>query len=167
MPTGSWATCILPFQDAQDWSGSPGVLIPLRAERAGVPYSILLFAGSPDSPEGYVSHQDTPTDSVGGWAMVEVPWSDFRRVDWETDPGTPLAPPDQVVGIGFGFDELDAGTNEGALWVDDLSLIGGGPSGATEPPPHSESTGRRLPCPTAPVLAALLPGAVLLRRRRR
>jgi hypothetical protein len=161
VPAGSWATCILPYTAAQDWSAAAGVLIPIHGDRAGVPYSVLLFGGPPDNPQTYISHQDTPTDSVGGWAMVEVPWDAFHRVDWEDDPGAAFDQPDQVVGIGFGFDGLDAATNDGLLQVDDLSLIGAGAA------PEVETQSRGLPCPTAPVLAVLLPAATLLRRKPR
>jgi len=163
VPSGSWSTCVLSFWEAQDWSTSPGVLIPLRADRAGVPYAVLLYAGAPESPESYISYQDTPTDSVDGWAMVEIPWETFRRVDWEADAGTPFARPDQVVGFGFGFDGLGAGPNTGTLWVDDLSLIG---NAAAEAQPEAEGESGGLPCPSAPALAALLPALVVLRRRR-
>ncbi len=166
VPPGSWSTCVLSFWEAQDWSGSPGVLVPLRADRAGVPYTILLFAGPPESQETYISYQDTPTDSVDGWATVEVPWQTFRRVDWEAEAGTPFARPDRIVGLGFGFDGLEVGANAGTLWVDDLRLIGSESSSPPEAQPAAENQGGGLPCPTAPALAVLLPAVVLLRRRR-
>ncbi len=166
VPTASWSTCVLSFWEPQDWSGSPGLLVPLRADRAGVPYNILIYAGPPGAPESYISYQDTPTDGVDGWAMVELPWETFRRVDWEAEAGTPFARPNQIVGLGFGFDGLDAGTNDGTIWVDDLQLIGSGPAVAAGAEEETESPSGGLPCASAPALAALIPAVVLLRRRR-
>jgi hypothetical protein len=170
VPSGSWATCILSFWEPQDWSASLGVRIPLHADRAGIPYNVLVYAGAPESQESYISYQDTPTDSVDGWAMVEIPWESFRRVDWEAEAGTPLAQADRVLGIGFGFDGLDAGTNAATVWVDDLGLIGSGAAAEPAQAPVSEGTGegRRgfLPCPGAAALAVLLPAILFVRRKR-
>ncbi len=166
VPSGSWATCTLSYWEAQDWSASPGILIPLRAERAGTPYTVLLYAGPAENQESYISYQDTPTDSVDDWAMVEIPWETFRRVDWEAEAGTPFAKSDQVVGIGFGFDGPDSGTLAGTVWVDDLSLIGSETAVLPASEPEAESKGGGLPCPGATALAVLLPAIILLRRRR-
>lgn len=170
VPSGSWATCVLSFWEPQDWSDWPGILIPLHADRAGVPYTVLLYADSPDSKESYISYQDTPPDSVDGWATVEIPWEDFERVAWEAAAGSPFTRQDQVVGFGFGFDGLESETNAGTLWVDDLALIGGEtaiePEAEPASEPEEEGGQGLLPCPGATALAFLIPAVVFARRRR-
>lgn len=170
VPSGSWATCVLSFWEPQDWSTSPGVFIPLHADRAGIPYTVLLYADSAEGRESYIAYQDTPTDSADGWALVEIRWEDFERVAWEADGGTPFSRQDEVVGIGFGFDGLDSGTNAGTVWVDDLGLIGS--AAAAEPETGSvsepEVEGRHgfLACPGAMALLALIPALVFVRCKR-
>ncbi len=90
--SGSWGTCRLTFTEPPDMTNGEGISFYLHADRAGIPYDIDLYAGNPDEPETYMDSADTPSDSVDGWAHIEIPWSDFTRVEWEADAGTVFDP---------------------------------------------------------------------------
>jgi len=63
------------------------------------------------------------------------------RVEWEENPGSPFDPA-AVTGFSFGLSTDQSGRLEGALWVDDLSLLGTTPSvpqaAPTSPPSAQE-----------------------------
>ena len=169
---GSWSTCALSYDSTQDWSSGQGLAFYLRASRAGLPYNVILYVGPPDRQETYLFHATTPPGSVGGWALVEIPWSEFRRADWEADPGTVFEKQKQVAGMAFGIDGLAEAANAGTLWVDNLQLSNEEVS--TEQPTSSQATeaipptdqptvpqsggGSSLPC----LGGALAPGMLLL-----
>ena len=164
---GSWSTCVLSFDNSQDWSSGQGLVFALHADRTGVPYNIILYAGSPDSQETYLNAEETPQDSAGGWASIEIRWSEFHRAEWEDNPGTPFDKPAQVLEMAFGFDGLENANNTGTIWVDDIQLLG------TQTPPSEapieeqpQGGGGGLPCLGSILLPLALVGLALLLRRR-
>ncbi len=176
VPTGSWATCTLFYEQMQDWSETTGMQMQLRSVAPEVPFTVLVFGGTPEAMETYIAYQTSPASSVDAWAPLGLNWGDFARVAWEEDAGSPLDPAEPVLGMGFGLDGLESGANTGSLWVDDLQLVGvvtpGEPPAAEAPQVDApqaempESGGSGLPCLGG---AALLPpvlGMALLGRRR-
>jgi len=164
---GSWATCVLSFDDVQDWSSNNGLSFYLRASQAGIPYDVNIYAGSPESQKTYLVSEETPSDSAGGWAHIEIPWSDFARADWEENAGAPFTTPDKIVEIAFGFGGLENANNTGAIWVDDVALLEA-ETVVAEPPPESqpESKGINLPCLGALLLPLAMFGMVWIIRRK-
>jgi hypothetical protein len=120
----AWATCVVSFDAVQNWSNGQGLSFAIHAQQAGVPYDINVYSGFEDVRETFLDSASTPADSVGGWAIVDIPWSEFHRADWEEDAGAVFNKPDQIIEIAFGFNGLEAGNNTGSIWVDDLSLLG-------------------------------------------
>ncbi len=170
VPTGSWAICALSYESPQDWSGSEGVQFQLRSSGAGVPFDVLLFAGTPESMETYISYQQAPPASAEAWAPFGLAWGDFTRVAWEENAGDPFNAADRVLGLGFGFDGLEGGANLGSVWVDDLRLTEDGvPSAAVAPEEAEDETqapgGPRLPCIGGAALPPLVLGWLWLGRR--
>jgi hypothetical protein len=183
---GSWATCDLRFDAVQDWSAAEGLTFFLQSDQAGLPYHVDIFTGAQDQTNGYVYIGEMPPGSDGGWSQINLGWGDFHRVEWEENAGSPLANPSSVVGVAFGFSPPEA-SQEGTLWIDDLSLSsgsapaaapamddGGQPEaappaevGGTEPAaPEEESSGFRLPCASAMALPLAVIGASWASRKR-
>lgn len=176
VPTGSWATCTLFYEQMQDWSGTTGMQLQLRSVAPDVPFTVLVFSGTPEAIETYISYQASPAASVGAWAPLGLNWGDFARVAWEEDAGSPFDPAEPVLGMGFGLDGLESEANTGNLWVDDLQLVGvfrpGEPPAADAPQVEApqgeapEAGGSGLPCLGGAALPPLALGMALLGRRR-
>ncbi len=176
VPNGSWATCTLFYEQTQDWSATTGMRLQLRSVASEVPFTVLLFGGTPEAVETYISYQSAPPSSVEAWAPLGLNWGEFARVAWEEDAGSPFDPAEPVLGMGFGLDGLESGANTGSLWVDDLQLVGvvtpGEPATAeaaqVEAPQGeaSEAGGSGLPCTGSAALPPLVLGMLVLGRRR-
>jgi len=161
VPPGTWSTCVLEPAFPPVWEQGQGLRYALHASRAGIPYEIVLYAGTADALESYIDYAEIPQDSVQGWAVIELPWSEFHRVDWEEDGGQAFASPQEILSVGFGF---SAGEQEiaGTVWVDDLALLEQGDPGTDAGTPVSD--------PNLCALLVLFPltltaGMVLLRRK--
>ena len=57
------------------------------------------------------------------WVRVELPWEYFLRAEWEENAGA-IVDSDQVTGIGFGFSAPVGAGSAGAVWIEDVQLIG-------------------------------------------
>ncbi|MBU2611270.1 MAG: hypothetical protein KJ606_10060 [Chloroflexi bacterium] len=140
---GSWSTCVLSYDNAQDWSTGSGLSFYIHASQAGIPYNVLLYTGLLDNTEAYVFSAETLEDSAGGWVLVEIPWANFIRASWESDSGAAFDQTDNVLSFAFGLDGLANANNTGTLWVDNVSLLG--LETAPEPQPEPDG-GSGLPC---------------------
>ncbi|MBM3126296.1 MAG: hypothetical protein FJZ87_14715, partial [Chloroflexi bacterium] len=166
----SWATCGFYFDSVQNWRAGDGISFYLRADRAGLPYDVDLFGGTPGGRTTYIYRGQTPAQSVDGWALVEIRWDQILRADWEENPGTPFDPA-EVTGFAFGLSTPEQSRLNGTLWVDDLSLMGAANPPGAQPesgqPDAAESPRRPLfPCAGAMALPALLlTGTIFLRQR--
>ncbi len=118
----SWATCGFYFDSIQDWSAGTGVSFYLRSDQPNAEYQIELFGGTPDARTTYVYWTATPSNSVGNWVQINIPWSKILRADWEENPGAVFDP---TVVTSFVFSiSTDVGVRQsGTLWIDDLQLI--------------------------------------------
>ena len=164
---GSWGTCVLSFETVQDWSDGTGLSFSLHSSRSGLPYSVIVYTGSPDAQETYLDYADTPQDSTGGWASVEIPWSEFTRADWETGAGTPFDKPGQVLEIAFGFDGSADASNSGTVWIDDIRLAGSAAvSTAESPTPQPDGHGSGLPCMGSLLVLLAMAGSTWIFRRK-
>ncbi len=170
----SWATCGIYFDSAQDWSAGQGLSFYLRADRAGIPFDVDLYGGSPGGRSTYVFRTQTTAGSVNEWTLVEIRWADILRVEWEDDPGTPINPA-AVTGFSLGLSTPELERTSGTIWIDDLSLLGAPTSAATdsptaEPSPSGEpasSGGPSLPCVGSLILPLFLVEFVLWQKRPR
>ncbi len=146
---GSWGTCVLSFDQVQDWSAGQGLAFFVHASQPGLPYNVVIYAGTPEAQETYIESAETPQDSLGGWALVEIPWAEFKRADWEADAGATFTKSGQILSIAFGFDGLADSSNTGTIWIDDIQVSGAVTSPITEPPgstPEPDGHGTGVPC---------------------
>jgi hypothetical protein len=164
----SWATCSLGFEQRRDWSAWQGLSFYAHAGQAGLPFDLNIFGGSEENKETYLVTLETTPEMVDGWVLVEVPWDQLKRADWEENAGAPFNP-GVAVGLAFGFDG-NRSPRAGEIWIDELRLIGA-PSESPEVEPTSqeimppeevppepaqdEERGGGLPCPGATALAAI------------
>jgi hypothetical protein len=119
-----WAGCGRSFDTPQNWEGASGLSMWLHAAEAGQGAGITLQLGDPEDPTPFQASLDTPSDSVGGWAVVELPWDNFTKPDWYGEGGLSQFDASRVVGMSFDFVGLDDSGSEGVLWADDISLSG-------------------------------------------
>jgi hypothetical protein len=169
--SGGWGGCVRGFETPRNLGGA-GFSIWIRADAAGQPVALMVFAGDPDAPSPFQAVFETPETSVEGWAQVDVPWSAFEQADWAAADDLTAVDPTRVTGYSFGLG-IDEAHREGTLWVDDVAVMGGEmepPADASTPeaeaPPAGEESPGGGPCPVA---FALPLGALVLalgRKRR-
>ena len=140
----SWATCGFYFSVVQDWSAGRGISFYLRAERAGMPFRVDLYGGAPGALTTYYFNAETPPGSAENWTLIEITWADILRAEWQENPGMPFKP-NEVAGFSIGVSTEEADRIGGAIWLDDLNLIGA-------PAPVSDAT-----TPSPAVLESLQP----------
>jgi serine/threonine protein kinase len=132
----SWATCGFYFPAAQNWSNTTGVSFYMRADRAGMPFHVDMYAGAPGALiTNYYSGETSP-ESVENWTLIELRWEDFLRAEWLENPGEPFNPV-EVAGFSIGLSTGGMERTAGMIWLDDLNLVGGaapGPEGAIPTP---------------------------------
>lgn len=131
-----WATCAHYFDDLQDWSGSEGLAFMTQSAQSGSIMHIDIYSGSPESQESYYTTLET--SESGEWEQIIIPWTDFKRVDWEENAGESFSRTDRVMGMAFGFPGTGSPLNGGTVWVDDVRLAGAGDGqpAAMEPTPE-------------------------------
>jgi hypothetical protein len=138
VPEHGWATCGFYFDELQDWGASQGISFFLRADRAGIPYDVALYGGSPENRTTYHIRLSTPDGSDANWMPVMIRWREILRAEWEENPGSPF-PPAGVTGFSIGISDAVGGTVSASLWVDDIALAGA-PSGEVPPRPATPSS---------------------------
>jgi hypothetical protein len=173
----SWASCGFYFDSVKNWSSGQGIVFYLRADKAGVPFDVNLYGGSPGGHTTYVYHATTPQDSAGTWTRMEIPWGEIRRAEWEENAGTSFNPA-EVTGFSLGLSTPEQERIGATLWVDNLFLLGAEPAQvanptaqATELPAESTAPTETLrkpliPCGGAIALPLLFVGLSLWRRKR-
>jgi hypothetical protein len=112
-----WGDCDTSFEEPQDWSGSDGLEMWLRADAPGQEIGVALLCGDIESPTPFFAWLETPAEGEGDWTQVLLPWASFSRAEWAEEGGPAELDPGRVVGLGFSFDP-----GEGTLWVDDVAL---------------------------------------------
>ena len=175
LAANSWATCGFYLDNVQDWSTGQGISFYLRADRAGIPFDVDLYGGSPSGRTTYVLHSETPPGSESDWMLIEIRWPDILRAEWEENPGT-LFDPAGVTGFSIGLSTPETERISGTIWLDDLSLLGTTGTSVDTPPAtlpmvatSAPEQPKRplLPCMGATVLPlSLVLGLSLLRRKR-
>ena len=118
----SWGTCGLSFDNPQDWSHSGGLAFLIHAGQGGGFLNVDLFAEGSEGHESYVFEQDLTAAMEGKWVQIGIPWQEFRRVDWEANPGSEFTNPQQISGLAFGFGTAEDEV-EGQIWIDDLGWM--------------------------------------------
>ena len=159
----SWATCGFYFDSVKDWSAGQGISFYLRADRAGLPFDVDLYGGSPGAHATYVFRTKTPSGSENNWMLVEIRWADILRAEWEENPGAPFNPA-EVTGFAFGLSSPEQSRQRGTIWVDDLSLLGTAGTGVDTPPATQQPSVPKQPDQTEQPRRPLLPcsGAIAL-----
>lgn len=133
----SWATCGFYFDSAQNWSAGQGLTFYLRADRAGIPFDVDVYGGSPGARSTYVYSMQTPPGSENDWVLVEIPWAEILRAEWEENPGEPFDPA-SATGFSIGLSTPETERISGTLWLDDLALLGQSAPPMAENPPAAE-----------------------------
>ena len=118
----SWATCGFYFDSVQNWDAGQGLSYYLRADRAGLPFHVDLYGGSPSAITSYYFDAETPPESVENWTLMEIRWADILRAEWEENPGTPF-PPKEVTGFSIGLSTEGTERTSGMIRLDDLALL--------------------------------------------
>lgn len=179
VPADSWVTCMLYNEQPQNWSGQQGISFFIHAQQAGTVIHVNLYAGDPANQESHVYVLETPPESGSGWALIEIPWEAFHRVEWEENSGAPFTLTNAVLAIGFGASANPDAEIKGTVWIDDLGFLGsqagGQPTTADEDlqpstapqqeQPHSGPR-RSLPCGGSVALPLGLVIAGLLKRKK-
>jgi hypothetical protein len=153
--SNGWATCARFYPSAQDWSAAPGISFYLHVSNAAQIMHVDLYAQAGGERESYFYALETTPQSVSGWVLVQIPWEEFHRVDWEPNAGAPFTKATQVEGLAFGIPSLSS-DSEGQIWVDDLTLAGVAPAAE---PPVAESTVVVVPAVTQPPASTPAPSA--------
>jgi predicted Ser/Thr protein kinase/Tfp pilus assembly protein PilF len=119
----SWATCGFYFDRVQNWDAGQGLSFYLRADRAGLPFRVDLYGGSPGALITHYYDAETPPESVENWTLMEIRWADILRAEWEENPGAPFNPA-EVTGFSIGLSTEGKERISGVIWLDDLKLLG-------------------------------------------
>ncbi len=130
----SWATCSYFFDSPTDLSASDGIQFMLFVDEPGDALHLDVFMDI--NGERATFAREIPFSSpVGSWVAVQTKWSDLKRVEWETDGGSPFTHPDQITGFAFGFPAGDT-VNRGLIHIDDIQTISGKQSSAPPSEPQ-------------------------------
>jgi hypothetical protein len=129
----SWATCVLFFDQPQDWNTWQGISFYLNTSQPALVFDMDVYRSNPQGSETYLYTIEAPPESVDGWARIEISWDQLLRASWEADSGTPLGSPLLVGGLAFGFNTFPDAPNQGGIWVDDLQLKDGAEYQNAEP----------------------------------
>ena len=168
-----WATCGITFESVQDWSSSQGLSFAALVNAPGTVLHVDVYAADGEERESYYFALSS-SDASDEWTTVQIPWSEFKRVDWEENAGQPFTAADQVTGIAFGIPSQ----GEGMLWVDEIQLLGDESAVVNEEvatlAPQGEETTEEAPqgrfklpiCGSAFVLPLLAFGMALLIKRK-
>lgn len=120
----SWATCSNFFDAPRDLSKTDGVQFMLRVDEASSEMHLDVFTG-PDGERATFARIIPLPKSNGKWVVIQTRWSDFKRVEWETDGGSTFNHPEQITGFAFGFPTGDK-VNQGVVYVDAIQTFKAG-----------------------------------------
>ncbi len=129
----SWATCGFYYNPIENWGEVKGISFHLRSDRAGIPFEVNLYGGTPEALATYYFRAETPPESVENWVKMEIPLSSILGVEWQDNAGKPFDP-SKVAGFSIGVSTQDKETG-GKLWIDDLRLLVGPVSEVPTPNP--------------------------------
>ena len=178
----SWATCDLTFENDQNWGDTSGISFYVYAVQDDAFFDVDIMLENATGVESYV-HQIW-LDSSKEWTQVYIPWSEFKRVDWEENAGAPFTKPDQIRSLVFGFgtpDDQDIAP-KGIIYIDNLTLgqttcEDSPPENSADieepeeaPPPEEtpaedEPSGNPLPCVGGLILPLGLAGVAFRRKK--
>ncbi len=125
---GSWATCSSFFDAPRDLSKSDGVQFMLRVDEPGTEIHMDVFTGPNGERATYARVIPLP-DTTGKWVTIQSRWSDFKRVEWETDGGSTFNQPGQITGFAFGFPAGEE-INQGLFFIDAIQTFQAGQAAA-------------------------------------
>ena len=124
---GGWANCSLVYDRHRDWGDFQGLSLYLHAERVGQRVTIVAYGGTPDGLLFYQHELQADQAAVSGWKPVRVTWQEMKPPPWQGGPSE--FDPRAASGVAIAFEPSENGDNTGQLWIDDVTLISGRPSG--------------------------------------
>jgi hypothetical protein len=156
----SWATCVLSFDQPQDWNTWQGISFYLHTSQPALVFDVDVYRNTPQGTETYLYTIEAPPEGVDGWVLIKLTWDQLLRASWEADSGTPLGDPLLIEGLAFGFNTFPDTPNIGSIWVDDLQRVSGTESqnaelAATEIPAAQAAAVTQAPADTEPVQAEI------------
>lgn len=176
---GNYADCGQYFEAAQDWSGSEGFGVWIRAEKPGdLIFTVLM--GRPGAVSPFDVTFDVTEACCQDWTYTFLPWSDFAQAPWAEAGSADVLDPAQIAGYGFTLDAY-GGDRAGTLLLD---VVGPTRTGATAPleseevteeapemePPLAEEPEDDSPagglCPGSMALPVIVGGVVLALQKR-
>jgi hypothetical protein len=148
---GGWAGCGRTFETPQDWAAADGISMWVRSDDPGMVVAVTLHVGDPQEPTPFQKELTIPSGGNGDWTLVQIPWGEFSKPDWQGESGVAEFDATQVVGLSFDFSAGEASPAESRLWVDDLALLVQGqvvpaPPAAEGEEPSGEGGGSICPC---------------------
>jgi hypothetical protein len=161
IPPGSWGTCALSFDTPQDWSAGEWLAFDIHSIQSGLPFNVILYSGTPDARGTYIQSRETPVEYPEGYIPFTSSWNELLRADWEANAGSPFEQPEQVVGLGFGFDGNQNTPYTGTIWIDNITLQKSPTYEESGNPPESG-----LPCLGGALLPLMFVGLAWILRRR-
>jgi len=105
-----------------NWKEYDGLSFYIRADASIYPLSLVLHTGSQDNKQTYSHRIQSPPTGNNDWSLLQIPWSEFRRVEWEDNPGTPVDP-GNILGLAFILEGSETGARSGEIFIDDIQLI--------------------------------------------
>jgi len=167
---GGWAGCGRTFETPQNWAAADGISMWMRSENAGMVLAVTLHVGDPQEPTPFHKELTTPSGGDGDWMLVQIPWGEFSKPDWQGESGVAEFDAAQVVGMSFDFSAGEAAPPEGRLWVDDLALLVEGQVAPVAPAVEGEELeeeGRGSICPCSGLALPLAGLGIIVWRRGR
>jgi hypothetical protein len=115
---GGWATVETLSDEPEDWSAYSGISYVISAEREGIPYSLVLYAGEGrEEKTGYSVSKSTGPVNTGAEELISIPWSEFPSLE-----GEGVFNPDISRGLFFSFEGGDADPLH--ICISNVSLTG-------------------------------------------
>jgi hypothetical protein len=148
---GGWAGCGRSFETPQNWVAGDGISMWMRSDDPAMVVAVTLHVGDPQEPTPFQKELTIPSSGDEDWTLVQMPWGEFTKPDWQGEGGVAEFDAAEVVGISFDFSAPEGSHPEGRLWVDDLALLVEGQVAPVTPAvedeePQGEGRGSICPC---------------------
>ncbi|HUS70015.1 MAG TPA: carbohydrate binding domain-containing protein [Anaerolineae bacterium] len=148
---GGWAGCGRTFETPQNWAAADGISMWMRSENPGMVVAVTMHVGDPQEPTPFQKELTIPSGSDGYWTLLQMPWGEFTKPDWQGEGGVAELDAAHVIGISFDFSAAEVSHAEGRLCVDDLALLVEGQVAPVTPAveggePQEEGRGSICPC---------------------
>ncbi len=119
-----WGSCELSFNQPQDWRSWKGLGLTMRVDKTGLPLAVLIHAGPAQQQGSYAYELTSDASLVQTWKKLEIPWENFKRVEWEENPGSSLMA-NEINGVAIVSNGLEGEKIQGSVFIDEMIFLGG------------------------------------------